>query len=107
MTIIQPSQNKNAFFWLSALFVVGLLALIIWWLTVYNSLVDIKHNITVLEEEIGQRELENAELKNSVYALINPTRLEELVKKNGFVKDKGAKYLESNAKKTWGFASQQ
>ena len=106
MTIIQPHKTKSAFFWLAAFLVVGLFVLTGWWIAVYNSLVDVKHNIAIIEEVIRQRELDNAEFKNSVYALLNPTRLEELVKKNGLVKDRGAKYLESNAKKTWGFASQ-
>lgn len=80
---------------------------VIWWMVyVYNSTVDLSHNITVLESRIQKEEVASADLKNQLYSALDPVKLEEIAKAKGLVKDKDPQYLEANYKVLWQFASQ-
>ena len=105
MTIIQPKEKSrlNILIILLSLFC----ASVIWWMvSVYNSTVDLSHNITVLEVRIQKGEVASAELKNELYSALDPIKLEEMAKAKGLVKDKDPQYLEANYNVSWQFASQ-
>lgn len=61
---------------------------------VYNTLVNLNHNVGVLSESIKKAEVANADNKNKIFQILDPRTLEVLAQKNGLIKDKATRYFE-------------
>src|SRR3989338_5556900 len=106
MNIIQPG-NKKGIITLTIIFLSVILCLLIGGdVFIYNSIVDLNHNINVATGEINKTEVENAELKNKLYSLLDPKALESLAQSHGLEKDKGPRYFQlTSDKELWAFVS--
>ena len=94
MTIIQPGNNKKSLT-LAVMFLVILLGVLIGGdVFIYNTIVNLNHNIDLTGERINKMEVANAELKNKMYGLLDPRALETLAAANGLTKDKGPQYFQ-------------
>ena len=105
MTIIQPNNRHvlaNMFVGISALLFVVALG---YGILSYSALVDLNHEVEVLNKKIESTEIVNAELKNQLYKALDLKNLEEVAKQRGLLKDKGAKYFETSSVTPWVFAS--
>jgi hypothetical protein len=101
MTIIQPTHNRFYLTLIVAILGVTAFACLTWWLMIYNSAVDSKHNIGLMGRTIQDEEVKNTELKNKVFSMLDSQKLEALLQARGFVKDKGPQYFEANLNYTW------
>jgi cell division protein FtsL len=101
MTIIQPIRNR--FYLTLIIIILGTMAAacLTWWLVIYNSAVDSKHNIGLLEQKIQDQEVQNTELKNRVFSMLDSQKLEALLQSKGYVKDKGPQYFEATMTFSW------
>lgn len=106
MTIIQPG-NKKSLIMLTIAFLAVILCLLIGGdVLIYNSIVDLNHNIDVANDKINKAEVENAELKNKIYSLLDSKTLESLAEGWGLEKDKGPQYFQLTLdKEPWAFVS--
>lgn len=97
MTVIQPNKNNKSF--LKLIFFLGAVVSGLVWIEVrvYSQTVDLKHEMAAVSERIGELSVENAELRNSFYAMTDQKNLNRLAKDIGLVQDKNPK---------WVFASQ-
>lgn len=94
MTIIQPSYNQKSIT-LAILFLGILLGLFIGGdVFIYNSIVNLNHNVKIVTDQINKAEVANADLKNKKYELLDPRTLEALAQRDGLVKDKGPQYFQ-------------
>ena len=59
----------------------------------YNHLVSLRHEIGVLEKEIISLQAKDSDLKNKLYALISPAKLELMGRQKGLVIEKNPDYL--------------
>lgn len=67
----------------------------VWGVFLYNQLVDFRHEIANTEKIFRQKEVENAELKNSLYSIIDRNNLESMVGNGVLVLDKNPEYLKT------------
>lgn len=65
----------------------------VWAVFLYNQLVGFRHDIGRIEKLVGQKEVENAELKNSLYALIDSGQSEKLVNNGELVLERNPQYV--------------
>ncbi len=92
MTIIKPSKDKS-----NVVFIIlALCALLIGggvYIYEYNSLVESRDTIERIEERVVLAEVENAEQKEAVYTLSDPTRLESFAKEHNLVLERKPEFL--------------
>ena len=92
MTILKPAQSGKLNFLIGFLLIIA--GAMMWWsVAVYNSTVDLNHDIKLLQAQIKKAEVANADLKNKLYGILDPTRLEAAVQAKGFVKEKQPQYM--------------
>lgn len=98
MTIIQPSHNQKGL--TAAIIFLGILFCLFIGgdVFIYNSIVNLDHNIKVVSDRINKAEVVGADLKNKKYELLNPLALEALALKEGLIKDKGPQYFKITLK---------
>jgi hypothetical protein len=94
MTIIQPSQNQKKFTLLMVFLGILLGLFISGDVFIYNSIVDLNHNVKIMTDRINKTEVVGADLKNKKYELLDPRTLEALALKDGLIKDKGPQYFQ-------------
>ena len=70
-------------------------------LSLYNTLVDTRHNITQSAEDLQKAVGVNAESQNTLYAMLDSSHLQAVAEKAGLVKEKGPKFLEVNVSVVW------
>ena len=95
MTIIQPNKYRN----LKRLVIslgVFLVGTILVWVFVYLQTVSLSHDLAKAKVRLEEVKVENADLKNEYYSLVDTDNLEALAKERGFIKDKNPQ---------WAFAS--
>lgn len=93
MTIIQLNKNnhkKN--FLVSILMAVSVVAAV-WGIFIYNQLVSLRHEVKKQENNIQQAEVQNAELKNNLYSILNEKNIESLINQQSLILEKNPNYL--------------
>lgn len=93
MTIIEPKKKKSKFMIfmpILALIAFGVYANI----SLYNSIVELRHELVKGEERLEQLEVESAELKNRLYALFDAAAMRKTAGEFGLILDKNPSYLE-------------
>ena len=95
MTIIQPNKYKDVKKLMMSLgvFMFGVIVL---WVFVYLQTVSLRHDLVKTREHLENMKVDNAELKNNYYNLVDAGSLEALAKERGLIKDKNPQ---------WAFAS--
>lgn len=95
MTIKNPTKKDKYFGFLVKLFLIVAIGAGIW-IWQYNALADARYELETLENKIAELEVENAELKNDLYKITDPSHLEEVASVEGMVIDENPNYLELN-----------
>lgn len=93
MTIIQLNKNnhkKN--FLVSILMAVSVVAAV-WGIFIYNQLVSLRHEVKKQENSIQQAEVQNAELKNNLYSILNEKNIKSLINQQSLILEKNPNYL--------------
>ncbi len=100
MTIMASTKNR---FWHSP-FILGLFGLLILILitgiSLYNSNVDLKHRIAVAEKSTERLRVDNADLKNQLYRLLDASHLSAVAADSGLVIESYPRYLTAFPKQT-------
>lgn len=95
MTIIQPGKtNYLSNFFISILVIVSVSALL-WGMFLYNQLVDVRHEISKQKDNFQQAEVDNAELKNNLYTIIEAKNLKTLITSQSLIFDKNPEYVKN------------
>src|SRR3989344_8854669 len=95
MTIIQPNKNEEIRR-LITLLSTGLIFVFLGGVLLYMQTVSLKHDLAKKHDTLETIKVENAELKNSFYTLVDVGNLEQLASELGLVQDKNPQ---------WAFAS--
>ncbi len=95
MTIIQPNKNEDIRR-LTTFLTVGLVTVILGIVFLYMQTVSLKHDLAKKRDTLEALKVENAELKNNFYNLVDVNNLEALAGELGLVQDKNPQ---------WAFAS--
>jgi hypothetical protein len=94
MTIVQPHKNNLTAAKISILFLTtALITSVLGWMFFYNQFVNLRHDLEAAELTISKAEVENAELKNDLYKIIDVKNLEVLAQERSLVVDKNPKYF--------------
>ncbi|MBI1838811.1 MAG: septum formation initiator family protein [Candidatus Colwellbacteria bacterium] len=91
MTIIQPNKNKSLS---RIIFVLGgiLVLTASFYVFTYANSVGLNQDIKVSEKNLERLKVENAELKNDLFALTDSRRLDELAKEKNLIYDKNPQW---------------
>ncbi len=92
MTIIKPHKTHIYLRFFISIFALGALGGSIY-IFEYNSLVNIKNQIESNEKAIVELQIQNADLKNNLYQILDPTKLEGLAVENQLVLEKNPEYF--------------
>ncbi len=99
MTFIKSEKHNTLLFTaLAFLLISAIVALIM----LYNQTVNLKHGITDLKSDVQTMAAETASLKDKVFAIFDPQKVDILAKGQGLVKETRPNYLEVNS---WMLAS--
>ncbi len=93
MTIIKP--NRHSYFKFLAFIFTLLLAGGILYIFEYNALVDARFKLRFLKEKIVELEAINADLKNNLYKITEPRKLQELARSGELVLEQSPEFLSS------------
>ncbi len=74
----------------------------IYLIAVYNQLVNLRHGISDMRAETQKLGVQSAELKDQLFKIFDPGKVEALAKDRGLVKESKPNYLEANQ---WELAS--
>ena len=91
MTIIKPNRYRDIKK-LAVTLGVFLVGMILLWVFVYLQTVSLRHDIAKAEDRIESAKVENADLKDVYYKLVDADNLEKLASDKGFVKDKNPQW---------------
>jgi hypothetical protein len=92
MTILQPNKNKQNFKSIITWCVLGV-AICGLYIFQYNSLVGARFEAKELKVGIENMQLEGAELKNKLYASLDPAELKQLATLSGLVVESRPQYM--------------
>ncbi len=95
MTIIQPNKNQDIRRLITFLST-GLIIVFLAGVLLYMQTVTLKHDLAKKQNTLENFKVENAELKNNFYGLVDVNNLEKLANELGLVQDKNPQ---------WAFAS--
>lgn len=103
MTII--SQHKTEYVHRTPLIVLGAItictmALGLFW---YNQIVNLSHELESRRQDIQKIQVQNADLKQRVYALVSFENLKKVARERNLVAEKNPRYLQMDSR--WLFAS--
>ncbi len=93
MTIFRPNYNKKNLFFI-ILILIFLLIGGSFYIYEYNQIVELKHNLKILENKLNQQEVLNADLKDQLYRILEPSRLKDLAIAQGLRLNNQPIYLE-------------
>ncbi|MFA4999547.1 MAG: hypothetical protein WC519_02370 [Parcubacteria group bacterium] len=95
MTIIRPNNQRIASTWRLIISLAGtvLVASVIFCGCVYSKTVGLKHDIMSLEDSIKIEQMNNAELKNTLFKMTDPQMLEIIATEKGLVLDKNPQWV--------------
>lgn len=98
MTIIQPNKNNLKIeFFISVLMLI-LIVSAVWGVFLYNQTVDFRHEADDIAKILKQNEVENAELKNILYSMIDLKNSESLIIRESLILEKNPKYVSTDNK---------
>jgi len=91
MTIIQPNKNKDVkrLAISLGLFLVCIIGV---WVFVYIQTVNLRHDLADAKNSLEEMKVQNAELKDKYYGLVDADNLEKLAEDRGLVKDKNPQW---------------
>ena len=93
MTIIQLNKNNhNKNFLISILMMVSVV-MAVWGIFIYNQLVSLRHEVKKQENNIQQAEVQNAELKNNLYSILNEKNIESLINQQSLILERNPNYI--------------
>lgn len=92
MTILQPNKNKQNFKSILTWCLLGV-AICGLYIFQYNSLVSARFEAKELKVGIEEMQLEGAELKNELYASLDPAELKQLAVLSGLVVESRPQYM--------------
>lgn len=95
MTFVKP-HSKNRSQYILFFFALLILTSGIFLIFEYNELVGMRHNIRSMQKEIIHLESQNVDLKNDLYALVDPRELEKVALEMGFVLERRPGFLNLN-----------
>lgn len=95
MTIKNPTKKNKYLGFFAKLFLLVAVGAGIW-IYQYNALADARYEIKDLEDKIVELEVQNAEMKNDLYKITDPSHLQEVASVEGLVIDDNPNYLELN-----------
>lgn len=93
MTIIKSNKTNHKINFLISFLMLTFIVSAVFGVFLYNQLVDFRHEIAGYEKIIKTAEVENAELKNSLYQLLDAG----LPENQSFVLDKNPEYIKQQA----------
>lgn len=94
MTIIQPNQ-KHYYLRSTTIFVILSIALAVFLnIYFYNSIVDLKHSLSLKTKDFQTGQVINAELKNTLYKILDLQNLKQMTAELSLVRDAHPAYLE-------------
>ena len=91
MTIIQPNKNQDIRRLITIL-TTGLIVVVLAWVLFYMQTVILKHDLAKKHNILETLKVENAELKNNFYGLVDVNNLETLAGELGLVQDKNPQW---------------
>ncbi len=93
MTYIQP--NKNNSLWNGLIAVLGIAALggIFFLVTLYNSTVNLSHNIAAVKTELDAVSAQDTGLNNTIIAALDGNKVAAFAQANGLVEEKNPQYF--------------
>lgn len=93
MTIIQPNKNKFKIeFFISVLMLIFIVS-VVWGVFLYNQTVNFRHEAEDIGKILKQSEIENAELKNALYSMIDLKNSESLTVSESLILEKNPEYI--------------
>lgn len=92
MTIVTPYKKTSLGFFLFSLVSLMVGGVAFAGIIFYNELVDIRHNMGKISENVRRTEVENAELKSNLYAIIDPQNPEDFLREKGLTLEKNPLY---------------
>lgn len=93
MTIIQLNKNNHKTnFLISILMMISIVAAV-FGVFLYNQLVNIRHEIKRQENNLQQAEVQNAELKNNLYSILNEKNMKPLINQQSLILEKNPEYI--------------
>ncbi|HEY4497117.1 MAG TPA: hypothetical protein VI432_03155 [Candidatus Paceibacterota bacterium] len=95
MTVIRPNRKNNI---IKLILVLSGVLMVVFGsgVHIYSDVVSLKHEGEIGQDRLNAETVKNAELKNTLYAMIDPSNLAEVALKRGLIKDKNPQ---------WAFAS--
>lgn len=100
MTILTPKNKTSSFNLILISLILVLIIIAYWSISAYSQQVDLKHALNNAEQRLRDLELANAEIKDRLYKLTDPSYLIKFAEERGLVKVKSPIYLplwEANA----------
>ena len=67
----------------------------VWGIFIYNQLVSLRHEVKKQENNIQQAEVQNAELKNNLYSILNEKNIESLINQQSLILEKNPNYIKT------------
>ncbi len=95
MTLIKPTKDRGYTRFVAGVFMI-VVAGGVFYISQYNALAGSRYEVSLLQERIAEAQVANAELKNVVYNIIDPTALEDFARDNGLVLEQHPEYLDIN-----------
>lgn len=92
MTIIRPHKSRPIKYFIYSLFVV-LLVCGGFYISEYASVAESRNAINELKKVTSDLQQENADLKNKLYAMIDPAKLEAVGVDSGLLKESQPQYV--------------
>lgn len=91
MTFIKSEKNSTLLYIALAFISISMVVALI---MVYNQTVNLKHGITDLKSGVQQVAAETASLKDKVFTMFDPQKVDTLAKEQGLIKEIRPNYLE-------------
>lgn len=95
MTIIQPNRHQDIRR-LIALFSSLILLVFLSGVFIYLQTVTLRHDLSKNSKELENLKVQNSELKNKVYELVDTTNLERVAQQQGFVQEKNPQWASAS-----------
>ncbi len=95
MTIIQPNKNKD---FIKLTITLGLISVlvIVYGIFIYLQTVSLRHDLEVNKSNLEKLRLQNAELKNKFFQLVDSDNLEALAKARGLIQEKNPQWVSAS-----------
>ncbi|MEK7168135.1 MAG: hypothetical protein AAB707_00280 [Patescibacteria group bacterium] len=95
MTIIQLNKNNHKKNFLISILMMVSVVMAVWGIFIYNQLVSLRHEVKKQENNIQQAEVQNAELKNNLYSILNEKNIESLINQQSLILEKNPNYIKT------------